>query len=162
MIRPRNLPDLIASLLCIAFGFIVSREAYRLESYADSVYVGDHTLPFLLAIVFVVLGAALLFQSFRAKTGEEEAAAHDPESLAGNRETSRLILCFVTLFLYVWLLDWFGYVLATMLASFVLFRLIGFYRWLTSLFFSILLTGCLYVVFIYWLQITFSRGSFFD
>lgn len=162
MVRPRNLPDLIGALLCIAFGCIVSREAYRLESYAGSVFVGDHTLPFILAIVFIVLGAALLLQSFRGKAGEGGAAVHDPDSQAENREASRLILCFVTLFLYVWLLDWFGYVLATLLASLVLFRLIGFYRWLTSLFFSILLTGCLYVVFIHWLQITFSSGTFFD
>ncbi|QRG66727.1 tripartite tricarboxylate transporter TctB family protein [Brevibacillus choshinensis] len=162
MIRLRNLPDLIGALLCIGLGFIVSGEAYRLQSYSGSTYVGDHTLPFILAIVFIALGAALLFQSFRSRKAEGEAAAEDPESAAGNSERSRLIFCFVTLFLYVWLLDWLGYVLATLLTSLVLFRLIGFYRWLTSLFFSIVLTGCLYAVFIVWLQITFSSGSLFD
>jgi hypothetical protein len=161
VVRPYNLPDLIGALLCIALGFIVSLEAYRLESYASSAYVGDHTLPFILGIVFAVLGVALLFQSFRTKKGEANAASEEPSPTAVSGEKTRLVLCFISLFLYAWLLDWLGYVLATFLASFVLFRLIGFYRWLTSLFFSILLTGCLYGVFVYWLQITFPSGILF-
>ncbi|MED4751983.1 tripartite tricarboxylate transporter TctB family protein [Brevibacillus choshinensis] len=160
MVRQFNLPDLIGALLCIALGFIVSLEAYRLESYASSAYVGDHMLPYILGIVFAVLGVALLFQSFRTKKGEENAAIEESDSTASGERT-RLILCFLSLFLYVWLLNWLGYVIATLLASFVLFRLIGFYRWLTSLFFSILLTGCLYGVFVYWLQITFPSGFLF-
>lgn len=162
MARPYHLPDFIGALLCIALGFIISLEAYRLESYASSVYVGDHTLPFILGIVFVVLGVALLFRSFRTKKGEANDVTDEPGSTAVSGERTRLILCFISLFLYVWLLDWLGYELATLLASFVLFRLIGFYRWLTSLFFSILLTGCLYGVFVFWLQITFPSGFLFD
>ena len=65
------------------------------------------------------------------------------------------MLCLVTLFLYVWMLDALGYLLATGLAGMALFRLIGSYGWLTSLFLSGLLAGCLYVLFVYWLQITF-------
>lgn len=162
MVRPYNLPDLIGALLFIVLGFIVSLEAYRLESYASSAYVGDHTLPFILGIVFVVLGVALLIQSFRTKKGEANVATEEPGSTAVSGERMRLILCFISLFFYVWLQNWLGYVLATFFVSFVLFRLIGFYRWLTSLFFSILLTGCLYGLFIYWLQITFPSGILFD
>ncbi|WP_301169576.1 tripartite tricarboxylate transporter TctB family protein [Brevibacillus nitrificans] len=163
MIRPRNLPDLIGALLFMALGIIVSVEAYRLESYATSVMVGDHTLPFLLGIVLVVLGAVLLLQALRGKgkkgtTAVQGAAGTETSS----DERKRILLCLGALFLYVVLLYALGYWAATLIASFLLFRLIGFYRWLTSFFFSILLTGCLYGVFIFWLQITFPSGFLFD
>lgn len=154
MIRLRNLPDLIGALLFMALGIIVTLEAFRLKKYASMAFVGDHTLPLVLGSVFVVLGAVLLGQSFHVRQQRKKGAAEEAFPGASGERT-RLLLCLAALFLYVWMLGALGYAPATWLASVVLFRLIGSYQWLTSLFFSALLTGCLYVLFICWLQITF-------
>lgn len=160
MIRPRNLPDFIGALLSMALGCAVSLEAYRLSSYAASAFVGDHTLPFLLGISFIVLGLVLLVQSCRPKLPEANDTGAEPVAEAGER--TRLLLCLGVLFLYAWLLEALGYFPATLIASFLLFRLIGFYRLGSAILLAVLLTGGLYGIFIGWLQITFPTGFLLD
>lgn len=152
MRRPYNLPDFIGALLFMAIGIVVSLEANRLRAYSLSPYVGDHTLPTVLGILFVLLGGILLVQSYRTKARVKSFPSP---------ERSRLLGCLALLLLYWWLLEVFGYLLATALVSFALFRLIGSYRLATSAFFGILLTGSMHLVFVLWLQITFPTGYFF-
>jgi putative tricarboxylic transport membrane protein len=154
VIRPNNVPDFIGALLFMAIGIVVSLEAYRLQAYSQSQYVGDHTLPAILGILFVVLGGVLLLQSFRAL---KETKTRKPVSNNSSVQL-RMLLCFASLFVYTWLMNAVGYLLATWIVSFALFCLIGSYRIGMAMFFALLLTGCLYVVFILWLQITFPTG----
>lgn len=150
MIRPGNLYDFFGALLFTLFGVVVSAEAYRLQSYASSPYVGDHTLPSVLGGVFLVLGVVLLFRSLRSQGGAS-AKSSIPAELR-----IRLILCLSVLFLYIWLLGMVGYIVATWLISVALFRLIGWYRWTTSMLYAAILTISQYLIFVYWLQIAFS------
>lgn len=150
MIRPGNLFDFIGALLFTLLGVVVSIEAYRLQSYASSPYVGDHTLPSVLGGVFLVLGVVLLFQSFRLQ------AATSAKSSIPAELRMRIILCLSVLFLYIWLLGMVGYIVATWLISVALFRLIGWYRWTTSMLYAAILTVSQYLIFVYWLQIAFS------
>lgn len=156
MIRPGNLPDCIGALVFLGIGFLVLREAQRLQAYASSVYVGDHTFPGILGILFVVLGALLLIQSWGLRRGAKTAAS---PALTAATSRVRLLLCLAVLFLYAVLITAAGYVLATFLTSLALFRLIGGYRWLVSISCAVVLTGCQYILFIYWLQIPLSNGS---
>lgn len=156
--RPYYVPDFIGAVLFMAIGIVVSLEANRLQAYSISQYVGDHTLPTILGILFVLLGGVLLIQSFRTiEKKKEKGGTKAPPA----PERSRLILCLAALFLYCWLLYAIGYLPATLIVSAALFRLIGSYRWMTAVAFAVLLTGSLYAVFIWWLQITFPTGSLF-
>lgn len=157
MIRPGNVPDSFGALIFVGIGFLVLREAHRLQAYASSVYVGDHTFPGIVGMVLVVLGGMLLIQSWRGK-GRTEAAAR-PDGAIQRR--MRLFLCLAVLFLYAALITLAGYVLATFATSVALFRLIGGYRWPVSLLYAAVLTACQYILFIYWLQIPLSNGSLF-
>lgn len=157
MIRPGNVPDCIGALLFVGIGFLVLREAHRLQAYASSIYVGDHTFPGIVGILFVVLGALLLIQSWGGRRGAKATAA--PSFAASGR--IRLFLCLAALFLYAALITLAGYVLATFLTSIWLFRLIGGYRWLASISYAAVLTGGQYILFVYWLQIPLSNGSLF-
>lgn len=138
----------------MAIGIVVSLEAYRLQAYSQSQYVGDHTLPTILGILFVVLGGVLLFQSFRAL---KETKTRKPVS-NNSSVRLRMLLCLISLFVYAWLMNAIGYLLATWFVSFALFCLIGSYRIGMAMLFALLLTGCLFAVFILWLQITFPTG----
>lgn len=157
MRRPDHPSDFIGALLSMLIGVVISLEAYRLESFSPSLYVGDHTLPAILGLLFFMLGGILLIQSFRG--AEEADSPQAGPHLPGKKV--RLLLCFLFLLLYVWLLGAIGYTMATLLISFSFFILIGSYRWRTSIVFSVVLTGCLYVVFIYSLHITLPGGKFF-
>lgn len=157
MRRPDNQPDFIGALLSMVIGVVISFEAYRMEAFSTSLYVGDHTLPAILGLLFFMLGGVLLVQSFRVT---EEAQSPKTEPLLPGKRL-RLLLCFLFLLLYVWLLGAIGYTMATLLVSFSFFILIGSYRWRTSIVYSVLLTGGLYVVFIYSLHITLPGGDLF-
>ncbi|BAH45623.1 putative transport protein [Brevibacillus brevis NBRC 100599] len=157
MRRPDNQPDFIGALLSMILGVVLSFEAYRLEAFSTSLYVGDHTLPAILGFLFFMLGGVLLVQSFRVT---EEASSPNPGPLFPGKRL-RLLLCFLFLLLYVWLLGAIGYTMATLFVSFAFFILIGSYRWRTSIVYSVLLTGGLYVVFIYSLHITLPGGDWF-
>lgn len=152
---PYNLPDFFGALLSIAIGIVVSLEAFRLHAYSPSQYVGDHTLPATLGLLLITLGTALLFHSFRDKKEERKT---DAES--GFRPKS-VLPCLLVLLLYALVIDIVGYVLATFLASIALFRVIGSYKWSRSIAMAIVLTGCLYAVFVVWLKIAFPTGFFF-
>jgi putative tricarboxylic transport membrane protein len=146
---PHNVPDFIGAVLSIAAGVLVSLEAYRLQAYSLSQYVGDHTLPTILGILFVLLGAALLVHSFR----DEERAKAPPSPYR-----TIMLLCLALLGAYCLLIDTIGYLTATLIVSAFLFRIVGRYRWGIAIALAAALTGCLYVVFIMWLQISFPTG----
>jgi putative tricarboxylic transport membrane protein len=148
---PHNVPDFLGAVLSIAAGVLVSLEAYRLRAYSLSRYVGDHTLPAILGLVFVLLGAALLVHSFR----NEERAKAPPSP-----HRTSMFLCLALLGAYCLLIDIVGYLTATLIVSAFLFRVVGRYGWGTAIVLAAVLTGCLYVVFIMWLQISFPTGFF--
>lgn len=153
MKTPYNLPDFLGALVSIAVGIVVSLEAYRLQAYSSSLYVGDHTLPAILGLLLLVLGGSLLLQSYRP--GNREEAGEKPPPYGKN-----VACCLLVLFIYGLVIDILGYVLSTWLVSLILFRVIGAYRWRTALFQAVILTGSLYVVFVLWLQIMFPTGFF--
>lgn len=150
MVRPGNLSDFVGALVSILLGAVVSIEAYRLKSYASSAYVGDHTLPTVLAVVFLGLGVILLLRSSRSQPADTKKSSISADI------RMRLILCLAVLFLYAWLLGIVAYIVATWVVSTSLFRLIGRYRWTTSMLYAAILTVSQYVVFVYWLQIPIS------
>lgn len=153
--RPHNRADWIGALFCMAIGVMISLEAYRLQAYAQSLYVGDHTLPAILGFWFVMLGGVLLVQSYPGKAH----AAPPRQAVAPGDERPRVLFAGLSLLLYAWLIGAMGYLLATALASVAFFMLIGFYRLYVAVFYSLLLTGAMYAVFILWLQMPFPGGD---
>ncbi|CAJ1001492.1 tripartite tricarboxylate transporter TctB family protein [Anoxybacillus sediminis] len=148
---PYNVPDFLGAVLSIIAGVVVILEAYRLRAYALSPYVGDHTLPAILGLGFLLLGAVLLVRSFRDQERDKEPPSPHRTSI---------FRCLALLGAYCLLIDIVGYLTATMIVSAILFRVVGRYGWGTAIASAAVLTGCLYVVFIMWLQMSFPAGFF--
>jgi hypothetical protein len=155
VIRPGNLPECIGALLFLGIGFLVMREGYRMQAYAASVFVGDHTFPVILGTVSCVLSSLLLLQSWR----QPKEARTDAARATANRVP--LFLCLLLLLLYAGLILLVSYVPATFLVSAGLFRLFGGYRWHKAVLFAAVLTGCQYVLFDVWMKIPFPAGWLF-
>jgi putative tricarboxylic transport membrane protein len=64
----------------------------------------------------------------------------------------------ISLFLYVAVLEWLGFIVATFLLMLVLFRLLEPYRWTTVLFLSLMTMGCAYLFFVVLLESRLPRG----
>jgi len=153
---PNNLPDFVGAVLSIVLGVVVSIEGYRIRSHAVSQYTLDHTLPAILGVLFIVLGTMLMISTMRDQEHEQDRRKTLPSPYQ-----NRMILSLSTLGLYFLMLNIMGYLLATLIASVLLFRIVGTYRWARSVACALVLTGSLYLVFIKWLQISFPAGIFF-
>lgn len=152
MRMPNNVPDFVGAVLSIALGVVVTLEAYRLRAYAVSQFVGDHTLPAILGVLFILLGGTLMASTFQVQ--EKRKALPSPYQ-------DRMILSLSTLGLYFLMLNIMGYLTATLIASTLLFHIVGTFRWARSVSCGFILTGSLYLIFIKWLQISFPAGIFF-
>lgn len=114
--------------------------------------MGDHTLPLVLGITMVVLGAIL---GLLPPKGEQA------EPLPAWPILKKMMVCILCMGGYCLLIPITGYLLPTCAAAWVLFRVIGDYPVWKSLLVAALLTSCLYLVFIMWLKITFPAGWLF-
>ena len=71
----------------------------------------------------------------------------------------RWIAMVASLFFYVAVLEWLGFMLATFLLMLVLFRLLEPYRWTTVVLFSLLTMGSAYLFFVVLLDSRLPGGS---
>ena len=76
----------------------------------------------------------------------------------GEAHWGRLGTMVVSLFIYVAVLEWLGFMLATFLLMLVLFRLLEPYRWTTVLLLSVVTMGAAYVFFVILLDSRLPRG----
>lgn len=154
---PNHFPDFIGAVLSIVLGVVVSIEGYRLRSHAVSQYSLDHTLPAILGVLFILLGTMLLISTMRSQGEDQETKKRLPSPY----QNHRMILALSTLGLYFLMLNFMGYLLATLIASLLLFRIVGTYPWVRCVACAFVLTGSLFLVFIKWLQISFPAGILF-
>ncbi|SEN50968.1 tripartite tricarboxylate transporter TctB family protein [Lihuaxuella thermophila] len=143
--------DRAGGLLGIILGIAALIEAVRLYPYRSSPMVGDHTMPALLGVILVVLGALLLFTK---RNGPEDVP------FPAKPRLSVILGSIALMFAYRYLIPLLGYALSTLLVSFGLFKQIGPYRWHVSLVFAIVLTASIYLIFAVWLKIPFPVGLF--
>jgi putative tricarboxylic transport membrane protein len=129
-----------ANLFWLALAVPAAMEAYRL--HVGSVHApGAGFLPFYAAILLGALAVVSLVQDLRGKTGPASA-------LWGGVRWGKWIAMVAALFIYVAVLEWLGFMLATFLLMLVLFRLLEPYRWTTVLLFSLLTMGSAYLFFV--------------
>jgi putative tricarboxylic transport membrane protein len=112
---------------------------------------GPGFLPFYTAILLGVLALISLLQTLK----ESEGSASE---IWGGIQFGKLAILLGALFLYVFLLDWLGFLLGTFLLLLVLFRIVEPYGWKTILLSSLLTTGGTYLFFVILLESRLPRG----
>jgi hypothetical protein len=140
-----------ANLFWLALAILAAVEAWRLEvgSFHSP---GAGFLPFYAAILFGVLAFVSLIQDLKEMVGPVT-------EIWGGVRWIRWITMVASLFVYVAVLEWLGFLLATFLLMLVLFRLLEPYRWTTVLFFSLATMGSAYLFFVVLLDSRLPRGS---
>jgi putative tricarboxylic transport membrane protein len=141
----------VANLFWLALAALSAVGAWRLE-VGTLHSPGAGFLPFYAAILFGVLAFVSLLQDLKKMAGPAS------EIWDGVRWT-RWITMVASLFIYVAIMEWLGFMLATFLLMLVLFRLLEPYRWTTVLFFSLATMGSAYLFFVVLLDSRLPRGS---
>jgi putative tricarboxylic transport membrane protein len=141
--------DRIGGILTALIGLVAIAEALRLYPYRTSFFVGDHTMPGVVGGALVLLGLLL---AFSAKGERITIQFPDRATLV------KIALTLGGLFLYWILLQVLGYIISTFIIAICFFMVIGSYRFAKSLIYALVMTACLYVVFIYWLSMPFPLG----
>lgn len=134
----------LANLLWLALAVPAAVEAWRLH-VGTLRTPGAGFLPFYAAILLGVLALVALLQDLKAMSGPATA-------LWGHVRWGRWLTMVAALFLYVFLLERLGFLLATFLLMLVLFRLLEPYRWTTVVLFSLLTMGMAYLFFVVLLE----------
>jgi putative tricarboxylic transport membrane protein len=101
----------------------------------------------LLALAFLI-GTFLKGQANSEPSGEAEESGH----------TAKVVAISVALFVYAVVVNWLGFLLATLLFVFFLFRIVETESWWRSLLKGLLVTAGNYLVFVVWLGINLPKG----
>jgi putative tricarboxylic transport membrane protein len=140
-----------ANLCWLALAGLAALGSWRLE--VGSLHSpGAGFLPFYAAILFGALAFVSLLQDLKDMTGPAS-------EIWGGVRWDRWLAMVASLFIYVAVLDWLGFMLATFLLMLVLFRLLEPYRWTTVILFSLLTMGSAYLFFVVLLDSRLPRGS---
>lgn len=140
-----------ANLCWLALAGLAALGSWRLE-VGTLHSPGAGFLPFYAAILFGALAFVSLLQDLRTLSGPAT-------EIWGGVRWIRWITMVASLFIYVAILDWLGFMLATFLLMLVLFRLLEPYRWTTVILFSLLTMGSAYLFFVVLLDSRLPRGS---
>jgi putative tricarboxylic transport membrane protein len=140
-----------AFLLCV--GIFFSLGARTLE-IGRMVSPGPGFCPFWLALALIILSGALIIKGFREKSEPSSV----PPALWKGLLWKKTILTLGALLLYAFLLESLGYILATFLLMFFLFRAIETQRWPVVILGSVVTSFITYIVFRLWLQVQLPLG----
>ncbi len=141
----------IANLFWLILAALSSVGAWQL-GVGDFHNPGAGFLPFYAALLFGVLALVSLVQDLKAMSGPAA-------EIWGGVRWVRWIAMLASLFFYVAVLEWLGFMLATFLLMLVLFRILEPYRWTTVLLFSLLTMGSAYLFFVVLLDSRLPGGS---
>jgi putative tricarboxylic transport membrane protein len=117
---------------------------------------GPGFLPVLIGGVLAGLSLGLFVKSLLLKTEPEEIASFWKEK----GSWKKVLFTLLSLVLYLFFLDYLGYILTTFLFLCYLVKFIGKRGWVVSLSVSILATVISYGVFARWMEVPLPRGIF--
>ena len=116
----------------------------------------------------VGLGAILVivgFIHFFAGRGKAANVKNKPlvtQSAEEKAFKKMMISMVVVMIAYIVLMDFVGYLFASVIFFLLINRIVGFRSWLSNLGVTALMTAAFYLIFVSWLGIVFPRGLLFD
>jgi len=147
--------EIICSLIWVALGTSQCIEAVRLR-LGNLHRPGPGFLPFISGILLGVFGLILMFSSVSKVTGGDGESNGRKMWVKGN--SKRLLLTLFALFAYALSFETLGFLIATFLFLFFLFKLTEPKRWVGPLVFSGMTVVLSYLIFCVWLKSTFPAG----
>jgi putative tricarboxylic transport membrane protein len=131
-------------------------------AFAKAAKVGPGHFPAAVSILMGVLALILLIKTFVSKpepAGNDGSDATKEESGPVDKMGRKhLVTGFVLFALFVFLTPMIGFIPASILLVISMVRIVGAMSWAKCGLTSVLITGFLWVVFVYWLQVPLPTG----
>lgn len=143
--------DRVLGIASVLLGIVSILESVRLYPIRTSPMVGDHTLPALIGSLLVICGLLL---AFFVKTKAIKVDFPDKPV------RMKMIYSMILMFIYLVLIQYLGYLIATCITYIGLFRLFGTFKWPKCAIMSVIATVICYYVFVQWLGMPFPSGLF--
>jgi hypothetical protein len=153
---------MIEGLVVFAMGLLSIAEGIRLNvteriQMYDVLGPGNYNIG--VGLLLLIVSTAYL-TSFRKERQEREK--RDGGSATEKTLRTKMAAMFVTLAAYITLIYLAGYPLATLAFFLLINRVVGFRSWLLNGALSVGVSAAFYLVFVYGLDMIFSRGVLFD
>jgi len=151
----------VSTVIFAAFFIVVS---FQIEDNANNA-IGPATWPMVLMGIMLILGLTLTFQVFKAyKQQKKQEDQFDEAEGAEEDDEDKIIFpkklyyLFGILVAYVIGLHYLGFIVSTLIVTFVLALLFGMKKWMKSLITSVICTGSFVFLFPILLNLSFPRG----
>ncbi len=155
--RAINKKGLIEAMIVVALGVVAMLEALRLIIYKDPYVLYDPVGPgsyvLALSVGLLIVGAVHFVVNYR-KAG---VVAHKAEK---SREMRQLFSSIIVLTLYMVLINFAGYLVATLFFFLLQFRVTGVKSWRTNIILTLFFTAVYYVIFVRLCEMVFPIGIF--
>ncbi|TRZ53336.1 tripartite tricarboxylate transporter TctB family protein [bacterium] len=148
---------LIEGILLLVISFVGLVEAIHLVSDRDTYTLYDVMGPgyyiLFLSLALMVTGTFHIVVNYRKDITEAKVAVD-----MGLRK--RMLGMILVLALYALVIQFFGYLISTILFFLLEFRIAGTKSWRTNIIITVIITSIYYLVFIKYFQMGFPRGIF--
>jgi len=145
--------DRVLAIICMGLSIWLIIESLQFD-YLSEFGPGPGFEPFWLGIILAILGIALLVNTFVRQAGEED---HKPR-LPGVTALGRVGLIMLLMAGLAFGLNTLGFVITVFLFIALIMFTLEHFSILKSMFYGIMLSGSIYLIFGYWMEINFPKG----
>ncbi len=155
--KPVKKTVVIESMLFVVIGAVGMVEGLRLSKQHVDLYrmLGPGVYIFVLSLSLVILGAVHLIVNSRRSLGVESVPASSTERM-------RMIGIVVLLCANIFLIELVGYLLASIVFFFALFRILDVKSWRINIVLSLSLAAVYYAIFVRYFSVIFPEGKLFS
>ncbi|MDI7258883.1 MAG: tripartite tricarboxylate transporter TctB family protein [Thermodesulfobacteriota bacterium] len=145
--------DRVFGLICLGLSFWLILESRKFD-YTTRYTAGPGFLPFWLGVCLGLLSLYLLFNTFARKGDKEDDKAVFPKKKSLLRVG--LILLFIAAFAFF--MNTLGFTLTVFLSVTLILFTLERYKIFKSIFYGIMFSGSVFLIFRYWLNVDLPKG----
>ena len=142
-----------AAVFLFLVGLLATLEARKLN-IGEFGRPGPGLFPFYLALVFSIISLVLIVRSLRPAASEQVV----PQVTAKTLRPEKVVATLLGLIVYVFALEWLGFLFATFLLMLFLFKAVDPLAWPAAIGGSLATSLVSYVIFKIWLQVSLPAG----
>jgi hypothetical protein len=147
--------DRIFALICLGLSGWLIHESFKFD-YMTTYTPGPGFHPFWLGVCLSLLSACLLFDTFRRKGGKED----DESKLPGKKGLLRVGLILLITAVLAFLMTRLGFVLSCFVFIVLALAILEKFKIVKSLFYGAVMSGAIFLIFRYWLEVDLPKGWF--
>jgi putative tricarboxylic transport membrane protein len=147
--------DRIFALICLGLSGWLIQESFKYD-YMTMYTPGPGFHPFWLGVCLGLLSLYLIYDTFRRKEAKEDAQSHLP----GKKGLVRVGLILLITAVLAFLMTRLGFVLSSFVFIVMSLAILEKFKIVKSILYGAVLSGAIFLIFRYWLEVDLPKGWF--